>query len=309
LDVAFKEKVVPDVTAETEVKAAETTAAPTGAAAESAADEFETSFAEFSAKRHEADAPRAADTTLEKPPANETQDSNIEKPGDTQKPPGDEMARRLEASEKRVREMEQQLRSEIGRQSALQRKTQELQAKLDAPGTDKSGAGRQVSARMKQLMEDFPEIAEAMKEELDGRLSALETDFRNTVSPLAERERSRELQSAETRVMEAYPDFKTTVNSPAFIEWYQRQPPAVQSLVSSQEPNDAIALLDYFSGGKRGGNPPPDARVQEIKAKRDAALQRNVSVRNTSAAVIPDAPDDFDQAFDFFARKRAKRAA
>ena len=83
----------------------------------------------------------------------------------------------------------------------------------------------------------------------------------------------------------------------------------MQSLAGSKDPQDAIAMLDYFTGGKRGAPPQADPQIQEIKARREQALQRNVTVRNTSAPQIADAPDDFDSAFAYFAKKRERDRA
>jgi chromosome segregation ATPase len=275
------------------------------AATEAAADEFETAFAEFSKARDTDDTEAAAE-------AAEGADENtrtLEATEAAQEPAAqeDDVAQKLADAEKRAKDLEQRLKSDLGRQSALQRKVQELQAQLEAgPKTQKSE--REHSAKMKQLMADFPEIAEAVQEEMDARLSAVKNEFQSVVTPIKAREQEQELVVAEQRVKEIYPEFVATVNSPEFVEWYRKQPAAVQSLAGSKDPQDAIAMLDYFTGGKRGV-PQADPKIQEIKDRRDAALQRNVTVRNTSAPPVTDAPDDFDTAFQFFAKKRERERA
>ena len=285
------------------------------AAPEAATDEFETAFAEFSKARaaesneQAADEAASADTDDNEPAAAETQATGEQTEVAQEQPAQeDDVAKKLADAEKRAKDLEQRLKSDLGRQSALQRKVQELQAQLEAgPKTQKSE--RDYTAKMKQLMADFPEIAEAVQEELDSRLAAIKDEVQSVVTPIRAKEQEQELVSAETKVKEVYPDFVATVNSPEFVEWYRKQPAAVQSLAGSKDPQDAIAMLDYFTGGKRGAPPQADPQIQEIKARREQALQRNVTVRNTSATPIADAPDDYEAAFAYFAKKRERERA
>jgi hypothetical protein len=62
--------------------------------------------------------------------------------------------------------------------------------------------------------------------------------------------------------------------------------------------------MDYYSANRRQVAANPE--VQNIMAKRNASLERNVAVRNTAPAPVADGPDDFDAAFAHFARKRNK---
>lgn len=213
-----------------------------------------------------------------------------------------DFAARLTAAEEAARQWEHKFKSEIGRQTALQRKVQELETQLRSqPQTQQ--AQRQYSQRMAQLMEDYPEIAGALQEELDSVVGSVREEVRQIAEPLKQQEQQRRYQAEEAQVRERYPDFVEVVNTPEFLDWFQSQPSAVQALAASQEANDAIAVMDYFTASRRQQAANPE--VQNIQAKRQQALQRNVSVRNTAPAPVADAPDDFESAFKYFARKRA----
>jgi predicted transcriptional regulator len=281
--------------------------AESSAAGSPAADDFESAFAEFSKARdvraEESEAagePDAGDHSAEQKAEEKTPPSKEGEP-----PEGDDLAKRLEAAESRAREFEQRYRSDLGRQAKLQRQILELQEKLKT-AHEGENSGRPKSAKMKQLSTEFPEVAQALQEELE----SLKSEFQSAVTPLKEVNERRELDTAESEVRKVYPEFVATVKSPEFVEWFEKQPVPVQALAGSRDPRDAIAMLDYYNGGRKTSpEPKPDSKITDIQSRRDAALQRNVSVRDKSAPPISAAPDDFENSFAYFAKRRERQAS
>ena len=272
------------------------------AAAAEAADEFEAAFGEFSEARED-----GAEVVAEEPPAEEPAadtEAKTEEPkqGEPQKPAG--------MTEQQTVDWEHRFKSEVGRQAAYQRQIAELKQKLESvqKQAPESKPARQATESMKRLMEDFPEIAESVQAEMDARLAELRGELTQSLAPVKEEQQQRVVQREEETVKGTYPNYTEIVNTTEFFDWYSRQPDAVQALARSNKAGDAIAMLDYFTGGKRSASAETSA-VQEIKEKRQQALQRNVSVRNTAPAPVGDAPDDFESAFNHFSARLEKRRA
>jgi uncharacterized protein YqcC (DUF446 family) len=263
---------------------------------------FEDAFAEFSGASIDPDQeetsteeakPEAAEEQTEQPEAIKQQVGESDKDFET----------RLQAAEEAAKTWEHKFKSEVGRQTALQRKVSELEAQLkERPQSQQ--AQRQYSERMQGLMNDFPEIAQALQEELETQLATVREEVQQAVAPMKQQEEQRQYAAEEQQVVAKYPEFAQTVNSSEFLEWFKDQPDAVQALAASPKAKDAIAVMDYYSASRRQVAANPE--VQNILAKRNASLERNVAVKNTAPAPVADSPDDFEAAFAHFARKRNK---
>lgn len=251
-----------------------------------AEDEFESAFAEFARAR-------------EGEGEGETETVEVEAAEPVQEEETPEWQTRLEEAEKRASEWEHRYRSDLGRQAALQKKIADLEGKLQESAPKSEETRAEYSERMQGLMQDYPEIAQALQEELDRRLGSMKQEL----SPVFEERQQREQEAAVARVRDRYPDFTETVRSQEFLEWYSRQPASIQKLAASNDPEDALAMLDFYSALNR---PAANPAVQEIREKRDQALARNVAVRNTAPAPTGDAPDDFEAAFRFYAKQKER---
>ena len=293
-----------------------------------AASEFDRSFAEFSEKPGQsvddekdeaasaAEAAEAAPSPLDE---NKTGDSSNDPPKkqgkkaseDAEKSGSgteDDLSRRLDASEKRAQELERRLKSESGRQSALMKKSNELQAQLDAL-LKKNGKSGQGNSRLDQLKEDFPDVASVLQEELQG----IRNEMHNSIRPLEDIRQKHDRSHAEDEVRKVHPDFVEMVNTREFSDWYLLQPPAVRALSESDDPLDAIALLNYFNAARVTSNAKSDEKagsgeIESIKLRRDAALKRNASIQAPRTASVSEGiPDDFNNAFAYFSKQRDKR--
>ena len=272
-------------------------------AAQEAADDdvFAQAFAEFAAGREEPDVQEEPDEQEPTAPEAEPQsdDPLTQQAGES----NEDFTARLNAAEKAATEWEHKFKSEVGRQTALQRKVQELEAQLQAQPQNQQ-AQKQYSQRMKGLMDDYPEIAEALQAELEESLAAVRAEVQAAVAPMKKQEEQRRYEAEEQTVKARYPDFVDVVNSKEFLDWFNEQPDAVQALAASPNARDAIAVMDYFSANRRPVAANPE--VQNIQAKRQQALERHVAVRNSAPAPVADGPDDFEAAFAHFARKRSR---
>lgn len=289
-------------------------------AAESAADdsEFNAAFAEFAGGSEEPTESGKVEESSNEEPGYETGKSEqgqqtlqgevngeseplVQQAGESDK----DFATRLSAAEKAAKTWEHKFKSEVGRQTALQRKVEELTAQLQSK-PESQQAQRQYSAHMQKLMGEFPEIAEAVQAELEMQLAAVRNEVSQAVAPMRQQEQERAFQQEEARVKELYPDFAETVRSPQFMDWFNTQPEAVKSLAASPFANDALAVMDYYtsysSRQQAAGNP----IVQQVQAKRNEALQRHVSVRNTAPSPVNDGPDSFESAFEYYSRKKER---
>ena len=270
-------------------------------AAQGAAEDqsFDDAFAEFSGAR---DVPDQDEPVTEEAPAVEApaEEQQIEQQvGESDQ----DFETRLRAAEEAAATWEHKFKSEVGRQTALQRKVGELEAQLkERPQSQQ--AQRQYSERMQGLMSDFPEIAQALQEELETQLATVRDEVQQAVAPMKQEQEQRQYAAEEQQVTQKYPEFVQTVNSTEFLTWFSDQPDAVQALAASPKAKDAIAVMDYYSASRRQVAANPE--VQNILAKRTASLERNVAVRNTAPSPVAEGPDDFEAAFAHFARKRNK---
>lgn len=265
-------------------------------------DEFEAAFAEFSGERDELSNEQEAvvDETPAEPEQPEVESQTEEPLVQGANESDADFETRLKAAESAAQEWEHKFKSEVGRQTALQRKVQELEAQLKAQPQSQQ-AQRQYSKRMESLMGDFPEIAEALQAELEEQLSLVRNELQQTLAPVRQLEEQRRFEAEEQQVKAKYPDYAQLVNSQEFMSWFQSQPDPVKSLAASPYAKDAIAVMDYFSATRRQVAANPE--VQNIQAKRQQALEKHVSIKNSAPAPVNDGPDDFEAAFNHFASR------
>lgn len=249
--------------------------------------------------------------------------------------------RELEEARKAREAAEQKAKSAEGRYKAANSKAVDLERKLSsapasaapaaaAPAAAPAAAqpapaaggepaadskGPQMPPEWSQLVETLPDVAKAV----EARFGAVDKAVRDAlaaVKPTQEAEDRRFAREQGTLLDEAYPGWGAAVKTPEFATWIKQQPQSVRELAKSNYAADNAALLEYY-----GYQPPqekpqpagaPDAggkSAAQIAADRDARLARNTSVRGSGAAPLADAPDNFEQAFTFYARRRQEASA
>lgn len=281
------------------------------AADQAAEDEFDQAFNEFAGGSSAEDLTQDNEPDTDPAPqAADESDGDSDSGGDSgnaDPAPAslDDLKRQLEEARNAARDFEHRFKSEVGRQTAYQRQIQELRQQLQNPPAQ-AGQQRELSARMKAIADDFPELATAFQEELQDAVGRVRSEVDQHLQPIRQREQEAYLRSEESRVREAYPDFTDTVRSTEFQTWFSQQPEAVRSLAGSPLAQDALAVLDYYTGGQRFQQQAGSSPVKDVQARRQSALQKHTSVRSSAPAPVTDAPDDFESAFNYYAKRLGK---
>lgn len=128
---------------------------------------------------------------------------------------------------------------------------QQVQARGgDAPSASEIRKAQTDPEAFSRLKEDYPEFAAALAPALD---QMLETRLRDELAKLPRAEQSQVDVTAltdgirrELTVEVRHPGWKKDVKTPEFVGWLQRAPREVQMLAGSDDPDDAVRLLDLY---------------------------------------------------------------
>jgi hypothetical protein len=207
-----------------------------------------------------------------------------------------------------------------GRIVALQR---ELDVAKQAPQPSGSKpTDAQIAAAAKSpekwdaMKEDFPEWAEAIESMVESRLGTLKpTPFDpNEIDKRVHEALQREHQGREqrTRVEETveakHPGWKAKVNSQEFADWHVKQPPGIQKLAESPDPQDAIYLLDLYATQSKPAVPATNAPAAPVNDPRKTRLQQAATQKPGSSAP-PKSEDEMsdDELWNHMAKERERR--
>ena len=174
-----------------------------------------------------------------------------------------------------------------GRVAAMQREFQQARmaqqsvAPAQAPTQGQMAAATKNPEKWEQLKQDFPEWAGAMEEYVAAKLGGVQSqgqgldpravaEFTYQQVAQAKAEMARALE--EARIEGKYEDWKQTVNTTEFAQWFAVQQPQVQELAVSHSARDAIRMLDMFHQAK-------SRSASEIKQERGARLAAAATTR------------------------------
>jgi hypothetical protein len=211
-----------------------------------------------------------------------------------------------------------QVKSAEGRMAAIQREYQQARmaqqtvAPNQAPSQGQIATAAKAPEKWEQLKQDFPEWADAMEEYVAAKLGGVQPQS-PSIDPQAvaqfvqeqvaqtKAEMSRLVE--ETRIEGKYEDWRDTVNSTEFAQWFTVQPPEVRALADSTAARDAIRMLDMFQQAKTKS-------ATEIKQERGARLAAAATTR-PGQTPPPKTMDDMSPAelWNYEARKREKDRA
>lgn len=271
-----------------------------------------------------AEAPAQAAAEVEDPPESVTSGKEagaVEAPAEAAPDPWASAPPELKAlweQERQAREQaEHRARSDAARVAALSRKLATVTPPPQA--AEPSEAQKALDAKVKQLREDFPDVAEpiiALIESQRAELSSVKQHVAAVTADQHEVQVARELAALQER----HPDWQQVAANPKFGEWLATQPSNVQALAGSWDARETGVVLTLFkveSGIATGGQqreapaaPAPAAPAAATDTKRARQLEGGADVRSRPAAVASGAPDDYDAAFAHFAAKQeAKRLA
>jgi hypothetical protein len=203
-----------------------------------------------------------------------------------------------------------------GRVAAMQREFQQARqaatevAPQDAPTQGQMTAAAKSPEKWEQLKQDFPEWAGAMEEYVAAQLGSVRgqptgltpeqvAGYVQQQVAQTKAEMARALE--EARVEGKYEDWRTTVATPEFMNWFNAQPSNIRVLAESNHAKDAIRMLDMYQ----------QARVKpasEVKQERSQRLAAAATVR-PGQTPPPKTLDDMsaEELWNYEARKREKQ--
>ena len=141
----------------------------------------------------------------------------------------------------------------------------------DAPSATQVREAMADGEKLAALREEFPEWAEA----LDEQISLVEQRVLSKVpaadtSGLATKDEIEEFRQ-KLPVLIKHPTFEKDIRSEVFSKWFDAQPVDVQALADSEEPSDAIALMDKFYERTPSLKKDPQKRLADAVAPQTGA--------------------------------------
>jgi len=200
-----------------------------------------------------------------------------------------------------------------GRVAAIQREFQQgrqVATSVDtAPSQGQMAAAAKNPEKWEQLKQDFPEWAGAMEEYVGSKLNGMQSGVQATqVMEYVQQQLAVERENMKTALEEArvegrYENWRDTVNTPEFAQWFAIQSNEVKALADSSAARDAIKMLDMFH--KLNAKSAP-----EIKQERGARLAAAATTR-PGQTPPPKTLDDMspEELWNYEAKKREDQLA
>lgn len=204
-----------------------------------------------------------------------------------------------------------------GRVAAMQREFQQARvaqqqvAPQEAPSQGQIVNAAKNPEKWEQLKEDFPEWAGAMEEYVASKLGSVQSqqglDPQQVAAFVQQQvdQTKAEMRQAieEARVDGKYENWKDTVNTLEFTQWFTVQSPETRALANSDSARDAIRMLDLFHETKKRS-------ASDIKQERGQRLAAAATTR-PGQTPPPKTLDDMspEELWNYEAAKREKTKA
>lgn len=249
-----------------------------------------------------------------------------------------EHARRSNAG--RIRAMQQQIEELRQAQGQGQGQATDPQEQTASQGQQPADGQQTASAgtlaqdpNWQRFQQEYPEVAGPIASAIQGletRNQTLERQLGQVTGRLSEEDTAAEAE----RLQEQHPDYGTVAADPRFREWYENQPPGVRQMVERnadaiQDADEAAVVLSLFkqsagisqqqpqqpqpaaqagaSQAQPAAQPAQQPQQQQQSARRQAQLAGAQSVSAKSGAAASGPPDDFEAAFQHYARQESGR--
>lgn len=196
-----------------------------------------------------------------------------------------------------------------GRVAAMQREAQQARqaATQDAPTQTAIASAAKNPEKWEQLKQDFPEWAGAMEEYVASKMGDQQqqnltpeqvTNYVQQQVAQTRAEMGRLME--EARIEGKYENWRDTVNTTEFAQWFTVQSPETRALADSSAARDAIKMLDMFNTSK-------SVSATEIKQERGARLAAAATTR-TGQTPPPKTLGDMSPAelWNYEAKKRER---
>jgi len=224
----------------------------------------------------------------------------------------------LESLRTDYEKLQHKYRSDDGRIAALQRQVSELQKvnntlsrSVDARASTPKG---KPDINPEQIVEDLysgdekrakTAVETLISKSSGGSRQEVEEAVRRQVQPLRDAEHNRLKASEEQALEKAYPDWRQTVNTNEFKQWFSNRPKSIQKLAESDYSSDAIDLLDYYTSTTatpQSAKAEP-SKVDQIKAKREKQLASGTGISSKGGSGASGGePTDPDALFNYLER-------
>jgi hypothetical protein len=222
-----------------------------------------------------------------------------------------------------VKKLKHAARSDAGRVAALTRKVEELSR---APKNESDAKRQAREALLKQLEDDYPQIATVIRAVRDESVEAAQ-NAEALAKKTAEESAAKARADAAALVEAAHPGWEQLRQTPEFKEWRKQQKPEIEALAWSDKPEDAILMFDAFREAHPAtssktqdatveskpdatqGKPASQKTAAEIKAERDKKLAaaRGVETKVAARESTTDAGGDVEALFDAETRRRERQ--
>ena len=196
-----------------------------------------------------------------------------------------------------------------GRVAAMQREAQQARqaAMQEAPTQTAISSAAKNPEKWEQLKQDFPEWAGAMEEYVASKMGDQQqqnltpeqvTNYVQQQVAQTRAEMGRLME--EARIEGKYENWRDTVNTTEFAQWFTVQSPETRALADSSAARDAIKMLDLFNTSK-------SVSATEIKQERGARLAAAATTR-TGQTPPPKTLGDMSPAelWNYEAKKRER---
>jgi len=239
------------------------------------------------------------------------------------------------AAQEQLRQLDHADRSNRGRIAALQRQINQLSGQMTDDHAEKkwsSGSGKQKGGQSQKTPDTFEtEDWQKLKEEYSEVLGPVEQAFRSRdeqLQQLMERVQTFDqkfqgldqapqdayMAGQEQALAEKHPDWEQITASRDFMQWYERAPEPVRAAINQNaegivNAQNAAFALDLF---KQQTSKQPSQNTQQpsnpggqdrTRSRRQRQLQAAPSVSGKGPGAATNTPDDFESAFEHYARK------
>ena len=213
------------------------------------------------------DAPANNPPPVEQGQEEENPPQNTNQPAEAAAQPEEDaetLRRRLEAAEHAVK-------SERGRQAALQKKLLEYQ-RAEAQKPAAPAISEEEAREIAELKENYPELAAFLEKRLGSVEKTVSQRLQATVEPLQaalnEQIEAREqavIQEGLSAVSSKHSDWQQLIQSNEFGAWVHTQPPGFKQMLNSFDPSDINWVFDRYKEAR-------NQAAQSIQAKKQTKL-------------------------------------
>jgi hypothetical protein len=225
-----------------------------------------------------------------------------------------------EAALRKAQDLEHRLKSEQGRQAALQRQLAEARAQQATKPTQPEKPKEPVKVDgWDDLREQDPALAKLIEQREQALLQRLEQEYNQkleqAVAPLHERQFQEYAERERNTLKEWVPNLEEIIQSKFYADWFDEQMPEIQKLAQRGNAQDCMFVLqkyDHDMALRYGRQEPPkeqpkqeqkpvDEKAVKLQESRDKRVNAaGVSPKQTPAAAVKhelDPEAEFERAY------------